>query len=91
MDSALIALAVWVIKIVRAYLFAGLVFAIPFLLFGIQRVDPDAEGRNLGFRLLLIPGLCAFWPVFALRWVRGKRKPSEITAHRRAAAPTSAL
>ncbi|NEQ48321.1 MAG: hypothetical protein F6K00_34235 [Leptolyngbya sp. SIOISBB] len=85
MDAPGIALVEWMIKAIRAYVFAGLIFTIPFLICGIQRVDPDAKGWNIGFRLVIIPGLCVFWPLLAVRWVRGKRKPIETTAHRRAA------
>lgn len=75
---------------IRAYLYAGLIFSVLFVLFGVQRVDPDARGwKNIGFRLIIIPGMCVFWPLFAVRWVRGKRRPTERTAHRIAAkAPT---
>lgn len=82
MESVGIAVVEWLIKVVRAYLFAGLIFSAFFLVFGIQRVDPDAEGWRIGFRLVILPGLCVFWPLFAVRWVRGKRKPVERNAHR---------
>lgn len=85
MDGVGIAVVESMIKIIRAYIFAGLIFTIPFLLFGIQRVDPEATGWNIGFRIVIIPGLCVFWPLFAVRWVRGKRSPTETTAHRLAA------
>jgi len=84
-DIASVAIVEWLIKLVRAYTFAGLVFAAIFVVFGIQRVDPDAQGWNIGFRLIIIPGLCAFWPLFATRWLRGKRTPIERNAHRNAA------
>ncbi|MDY6936319.1 MAG: hypothetical protein SWY16_01530 [Cyanobacteriota bacterium] len=86
MDSAGVAVVEWLIQVVRAYVFAGLVFAVLFVAFGIQRVDPDAQGPNIGFRLVIIPGLCVFWPLFATRWMRGKSTPIERNAHRRAAA-----
>ncbi len=80
-----IALVEWLIKAVRAYVFAGLVFSVPFILFGIHRVDPDAKGWNIGFRLIILPGLCVFWPLFATRLLRGKQRPTERNAHRIAA------
>lgn len=86
MDIAGVAIVEWLIKLVRAYMFAGLVFSAIFVVFGIQRVDSDAQGPNIGFRLIIIPGLCAFWPLLATRWMRGKGKPTERNAHRRAAA-----
>lgn len=87
MDGIGVVVVEGLIKAVRAYLFAGLIFSILFALFGVQRVDPDAGGWNIGFRLIIIPGMCVFWPLFAVRWVRGKRRPTEQTAHRIAAQP----
>lgn len=81
-----IALVEWLLQAIRAYVFAGLVFSIPFVFFGIQRIDPDARWSwNLGFRLIILPGLCAFWPLFATRLLRRKQRPTERTAHRIAA------
>ncbi len=49
----------------------GLVFAGPFVWFGIQRLDSEAQGSGVGFRLLILPGVAAFWPMFLHRWARG--------------------
>ncbi len=70
------------INAIRGYVFAGLIFSALFILFGVQQVDPDAKGLNVGFRLIIVPGLCIFWPLFAVRWIRGKKTPTERTAHR---------
>ena len=86
MESLGIAVVELIIKAIRAYVFAGFIFTIPFLIFGIKRVDPDATGWAIGFRLLIFPGLCVFWPLFALRLLKGKRSPTERNAHRVAAA-----
>lgn len=74
-----------VLNAIRGYLFAGLLFSALFIVFGVQRVDPDATGLNLGFRLIIVPGLCIFWPLFAVRWFKGKKTPTEKNAHRLAA------
>jgi len=52
------------------YGLAGAVFAIAFVLFGIHRVDPTAEHSPIGFRLIVIPGAAALWPLFLTRWFR---------------------
>ncbi|MEO0376261.1 MAG: hypothetical protein AAF329_16895 [Cyanobacteria bacterium P01_A01_bin.17] len=81
-----IAFIEWLLQAVRAYAFAGLVFSIPLILFGLHRVDPDARWSwNIGFRLMILPGLCAFWPLFAIRLLRRRQRPTERTAHRVAA------
>ena len=86
MDPA-IALTETLLHLVRGYLFAGLLFAVVFVLVGVQRVDSGARGwHNIGFRLIIIPGLCVFWPLFASRWLRGRHDPPvEHNAHRDAA------
>jgi hypothetical protein len=73
------------------HLACGLVFALPFALVGVKRIDPHATHGSWGFRLLIIPGTMAFWPVLLKRWLRGvKAPPEECNAHRRrAAAPIS--
>ena len=90
MDNTAISIAQFIINLVSLYLIAGLIFAIPFLLFGVQRLDAEAKWDwgfwtifdGIGLRLLLSPGICAFWPLFALRLLRGKSKPQERNAHR---------
>lgn len=61
----------------------GLVFGIAFVLFGVQRIDPAAEHGSWGFRILILPGVAALWPVLLLRWARGVHAPpAERNAHR---------
>jgi hypothetical protein len=68
------------------YLACGLVFAIPFVLFGVKRIDPHAVHGSWGFRLLIIPGTSVFWPLLLYRWLKGVHEPpEERTAHRRLA------
>jgi hypothetical protein len=74
-----------------AYLAIGMVFAIPFALAGAKKIDPHAAQGTWGFRLLIIPGAAALWPLLLRRWVMGvKEPPEECTAHRRAAGKGSA-
>jgi hypothetical protein len=71
------------IYILALYAGCGLVFALPFIWFGIQRVDSEAQGAGVGFRLLILPGVAAFWPMFLYRWRRGVVEPSvEKNPHR---------
>jgi hypothetical protein len=68
------------------YLASGLVFAIPFVLRGVTRIDPHAEPGTWGFRLLIVPGTVFLWPILARRWMCGAtHPPEERNAHRRAA------
>ena len=46
------------------YASLGLMFAVPFVWLGVQRLDSEARGSGIGFRLLILPGVAAFWPMF---------------------------
>ena len=85
MDSFATNLVEFLIQALKLYFTAGLIFAVFFSLFGVQRIDPGVRGLAPFFRLIIIPGVSIFWPLFALRLVRGKQYPIEQTAHRQAA------
>lgn len=67
---------------VGIYAALGLVFAIAFVLRGAARIDPQARGASWGFRLAILPGVIALWPLVARRWVAGPPPPEERNAHR---------
>lgn len=50
----------------------GLLVSVPFLLFGIDRVEPSARG-TYAFRPLLIPGVVLIWPIVLYRWIALER------------------
>ena len=52
------------------YATVGLLFAIAFVTKGVARVDPVAAGAGWGFRLLILPGAAALWPLLLGRWLR---------------------
>ena len=64
------------------YTVTGFLFASIFVLRGVQRVDSEAQGSGVGFRLLILPGVAAFWPMFLRRWIRGTQPPTERNPHR---------
>ena len=66
----------------EAYAVVGLLFAVVFLPRGILRVDPRLEHSPVVVRLLILPGVVAFWPLFARRWARGLGVPDERNPHR---------
>ena len=69
-----------------SYLACGLVVAIPFAFVGVGKIDPHAAHGSWGFRLLIIPGSIAFWPLLLKRWLHGVKEPlEECNAHRRGA------
>ena len=65
------------------YFAIGFSFAIAFIAIGVKRLDPNASGSGIGFRLLILPGSTAFWPLLLRRWIRGDRDvPEERNPHR---------
>lgn len=74
---------VWLLGI---YALLGLLFAPFFVLRGVEQLDPSAQQSTWGFRVLIVPGVMALWPLLLLRLLRGvPHPPIENNAHRKAA------
>ena len=70
---------------IGAYLLIGTLFAVPFLLRGVHKIDPAALEGSTGFRVLIFPGTVALWPLLLRRWLSGSGSPpEELGAHRQA-------
>lgn len=64
------------------YLLIGVVFGVAFALRGAGRIDPVARSGTALFRLLIVPGAAALWPLLATRWARAPRlTPASAGAH----------
>jgi len=59
-----------IVTALGAYAAIGVVFAVLFVTRGVGRVDPAARGSSWAFRLLVLPGVAALWPLMLLKWVR---------------------
>jgi hypothetical protein len=84
------AVATALVWLAGLYAACGLLFALVFLVRGVERLDPAARESSLGFRLVILPGVVALWPLLAGRWRAWRRSdregpPIESNAHRRAA------
>ncbi len=55
------------------YLLIGVLFSILFLWKGITNVDPDTKGSGVFFKILLFPGICVFWILFLIKWMKRSR------------------
>ena len=78
----------WKVLIAGLYLAIGVLFAIPFVLKGVSRVDPVAAEGTKGFRALIFPGVVVLWPLMLARLMsNASAPPEERNAHRRAAVP----
>lgn len=56
-----------ILLLAEIWLYAGLVVAIVFLAYGIDRVEENSRGAYL-FRPLLVPGILLLWPLVLARW-----------------------
>ena len=56
--------------IVAVYLLVGVLFVIPFLMKGLNKVDQGAHGSTIGFKIIIIPGVIVFWPVLLSKWIK---------------------
>jgi hypothetical protein len=70
------------VNLATIYVAIGMVFAIIFVFAGVGRIDESARSAPLVFRLLIIPGAAALWPILLLRWARGAQPPMERNPHR---------
>ncbi len=62
-----------IVFIMVSYALLGAVFAAAFIVRGIERVDPTAHGAPWSFRLLILPGAMALWPLLLSRWRRAPK------------------
>jgi hypothetical protein len=77
-------LIVWFLGI---YVSAGLLFAPFFITRGAGRIDPSVQQSTWGFRVMIVPGVIALWPLLLLRLLRGiEHPPTETNAHRNGSA-----
>lgn len=80
------AIAQWILFAGSMYLTIGIAFAAVFAATGVKRIDRTAHGSTLGFRIVIVPGAMALWPLLLLRWMGGENDaPLEENAHRRSA------
>jgi hypothetical protein len=57
-----------IVVLVGAYVAAGALFAAAFLTWGVSRIDPAARQGTPGFRLIILPGVVALWPLLLFKW-----------------------
>ena len=91
MNEPAIATVTQCINIVLIYLKIGFILAVVFSVLFVQRIDSSARLDlsnpfsiidSIAFRIVIIPGVSVFWPLFLYRLLRGKKTPMERTAHR---------
>ncbi|HEX9781893.1 MAG TPA: hypothetical protein VGA56_04065 [Opitutaceae bacterium] len=74
---------VTLLALAGAYLGIGVCTSVYLIASALERLDGAAKGSSLGFKLLVTPGLIAFWPLMLMRIARrAKHPPEETNAHR---------
>ena len=63
------------------YLYAGAAVAVVFLLYGLGRLDENAQDAWV-FRPVLIPGVLLIWPLVIWRWTVLFRGEEKLDRHR---------
>jgi len=80
MAEHLVQFLVWAMY---AYALAGALFSLVFVFSGVQKIDSQTHGAGIGFRLLIFPGVAAFWPLFLSHLLRADHEqPEEGNPHR---------
>ena len=62
-------IATSIVFLVLMYAQVGVIFGIFFLTRGIHRVDEQARHTSVAFRLMILPGVVALWPLLLSRWI----------------------
>lgn len=62
------------VGLVMVYAALGLGFAVLFVAIGLPRVDHAAAGAPWSFRLVILPGVAALWPLMLRKWVGASSK-----------------
>lgn len=58
-----------ILLIALGYVLCGLAVGVPFVIRGVDWVDEAARETSLGFRLLILPGTVALWPLMVTKWI----------------------
>ena len=62
-----------IVNAIALWAAVGLIVAIPFVCRGAQVIDPMAVQGSWGFRLAILPGSAALWPLVLSRWLSCRR------------------
>ena len=62
------------VNVLGVYAALGAVFAVFFLWKWVGRLDRAAANATWGFRVLVLPGIVLFWPLFLERLLRARSR-----------------
>jgi hypothetical protein len=61
------------LEVLAIYLAGGSVVALPLVFFGLGRIDAGTKKAPFTFRLLVLPGVIAMWPLFLGRLIAARK------------------
>lgn len=61
------------LNIVAIYVLIGFLFALFFITKGVTLIDKGAKDTSIGFRLLILPGSVALWPVLLKNYLEQRK------------------
>ncbi|MFK7970620.1 MAG: hypothetical protein AB8F95_09640 [Bacteroidia bacterium] len=61
-----------ILFIAAAYLAIGLIFSVFFYLKGMSKIDAITAESTWGFKLIVFPGVIAFWPFLLSKWRKNR-------------------
>jgi hypothetical protein len=77
--------ATWLVRVAGYYLAIGIIFGLFFIMRGAGKIDPSTRQTGWGFKLIILPGVSALWPLLAWRLLLHQNHPPvECNAHRQA-------
>ena len=65
-----------ILLLAAGYLAIGLLFGVFFAVRGVQLLDPVANSSPITFRLLMVPGATALWPLLLVQLLKRKSEPT---------------
>jgi len=63
-----------ILAVCYIYLLCGFVFALVFIISGVEKIDDAAIGSSFGFKMIIIPGAMILWPVLWRKWLQANNK-----------------
>ncbi len=63
------------LTLIYGYLAIGLFVGTLMVTLGLVRIDLEARDVSFGFRLIILPGVVALWPLLLRRVIRGSGEP----------------
>ncbi len=71
--SPIVMIASSILLVVAGYFAIGVVCAALFIVRGISQIDPAAHAATWSFRILIMPGAAAMWPLVMTHWFHATR------------------